>query len=152
MTEIGSVAGKIEISIAAQHERAGAQETPANGVIGAVRHKPHGVLGVLGPFNFPMHLPNGHIAPALLAGNAVLFKPSEKTPASGLALCALWHEAGVPENVLQCCIGGPEFGRALVTHPDTNGLFVYRQCVGGAVDLPRPCGEAGQDPGPGTGR
>ena len=49
----------------------------------AVRHKPHGVLAVLGPYNFPAHLPNGHIVPALIAGNAVVFKPSEKTPAIG---------------------------------------------------------------------
>ena len=49
----------------------------------ALRHKPHGVLAVLGPFNFPAHLPNGHIVPALIAGNAVVFKPSEKTPAVG---------------------------------------------------------------------
>ena len=55
----------------------------------AVRHKPHGVLAVLGPYNFPAHLPNGHIVPALIAGNAVVFKPSEKTPATGEFLVRL---------------------------------------------------------------
>ncbi|MFX9740662.1 aldehyde dehydrogenase family protein, partial [Acinetobacter baumannii] len=61
----------------------------------ALRHKPHGVLAVLGPYNFPAHLPNGHIVPALLAGNAVVFKPSEKTPAVGAYLVDCLREAGV---------------------------------------------------------
>ena len=60
----------------------------------AVRHKPHGVLAVLGPYNFPAHLPNGHIVPALLAGNAVVFKPSEKTPAVGEFLANVFTTLG----------------------------------------------------------
>ena len=60
--------------------RASSSADPGNRV--GVRHKPHGVLAVLGPYNFPAHLPNGHIVPALIAGNAVVFKPSEKTPAT----------------------------------------------------------------------
>ena len=77
----------------------------------AVRHKPHGVLAVLGPYNFPAHLPNGHIVPALIAGNAVVFKPSEKTPAVGAFLVDCFHEAGVPEGVVRLLIGGPDAGQ-----------------------------------------
>src|SRR3546814_18129310 len=85
----------------------------ALGVRAAVRHKPHGVLAVLGPYNFPAHLPNGHIIPALIAGNAVVFKPSEHTPAVGGMLVDLYREAGIPEGVVRVVQGGPAEGRAL---------------------------------------
>ena len=123
-TEVGAVINKVEISIGAYGER-----TPMRrleGALGskvAVRHKPHGVLAVLGPYNFPAHLPNGHIVPALIAGNAVVFKPSEKTPASGRLLVECFHEAGVPEGVLRLLIGGPDEGRALAAEPDIDGLL-----------------------------
>ena len=82
--EVESVIGKVEISIRAYAERTGQRklDSALQGTA-AVRHKPHGVMAVLGPFNFPAHLPNGHIVPALIAGNAVILKPSEKTPATG---------------------------------------------------------------------
>ena len=89
----------------------------------AVRHKPHGVLAVLGPYNFPAHLPNGHIVPALLAGNAVVFKPSEKTPATGAMLVDCFHEAGVPAGVLRLLVGGPDQGRALAKEEGIDGLL-----------------------------
>ena len=63
------------------------------------------------PYNFPAHLPNGHIVPALIAGNAVVFKPSEKTPATGAFLVECFHEAGIPEGVVRLLIGGPDEGR-----------------------------------------
>ena len=84
----------------------------------ALRHKPHGVMAVLGPYNFPAHLPNGHIVPALIAGNVVIFKPSEKTPAVGEFLTRCFHEAKVPEGVVQCIHGGAEVGQALVEQLD----------------------------------
>jgi len=89
----------------------------------AVRHKPHGVLGVLGPYNFPAHLPNGHIVPALIAGNAVVFKPSEKTPATGEFLVNCFHEAKIPHGVVRLLIGGPNEGRALAGEPGIDGLL-----------------------------
>src|SRR3982751_4797467 len=88
-----------------------------------VRHKPHGGLAVLGPYNFPAHLPNGHIVPALIAGNAVVFKPSEKTPATGAMLVQCFHEAGVPKGVVRLLIGGPDEGRALASEPGIDGLL-----------------------------
>jgi succinylglutamic semialdehyde dehydrogenase len=78
---------------------------------------------VLGPYNFPAHLPNGHIVPALLAGNSVVFKPSEKTPATGKLLVELFHAAGVPTGVLRLVIGGIDEGKALVSHPDIEGIL-----------------------------
>ncbi|QIQ86642.1 succinylglutamate-semialdehyde dehydrogenase [Erythrobacter sp.] len=123
-TEIDAVMGKVDISVQAYAERTGKKKFDS-GIQGtaAVRHKPHGVLAVLGPYNFPAHLPNGHIVPALIAGNAVLFKPSEKTPACGEMLVKCFHEAGVPETVVQLVIGGPEEGKALVAHPGIDGVL-----------------------------
>ncbi len=122
-TEVASVIGKVEISIAAQAERAGVSAPEAGGMVQALRHKPHGVLAVLGPYNFPAHLPNGHIVPALLAGNAVVFKPSELTPAVGLYMAQLWAGAGLPNGVLQVVVGAAETGRALAGHPGLDGLL-----------------------------
>ena len=81
------------------------------------------MLAVLGPYNFPAHLPNGHIVPALIAGNAIVFKPSEKTPACGEFLVQCYHEAGVPEGAVRLLIGGPDEGRALASQPGIDGLL-----------------------------
>lgn len=123
-TEVESVANKVDISIKAYAERTPNRRIEgAMGLRNAVRHKPHGTLAVLGPYNFPAHLPNGHIVPALLAGNSVLFKPSEKTPAVGAKLVELFHDAGVPQEVLRLIVGGPDAGRALAGHADIDGLL-----------------------------
>ena len=123
-TEIGSVVNKVDISIEAYAERTPMRRMEAAmGNKIAVRHKPHGVLGVLGPYNFPAHLPNGHIVPALIAGNAVVFKPSEKTPAVGEMLVDCFHEAGVPKGVLRLLIGGPDQGRSLAGQSGIDGLL-----------------------------
>jgi succinylglutamic semialdehyde dehydrogenase len=123
-TEVEAVVNKVDISVAAYADRTAQRRLEgAMGARVAVRHKPHGVLGVLGPYNFPAHLPNGHIVPALLAGNAIVFKPSEKTPAVGEYLVSLYHEAGVPEGAVTCVQGGPETGKALAAHPGLDGLL-----------------------------
>jgi succinylglutamic semialdehyde dehydrogenase len=119
-TEIDAAVNKVEISIRAHQERTGARDLGAGAHL---RHKPHGVLAVLGPYNFPAHLPNGHMVPALLAGNAVVFKPSEKAPASGEMLIRLYHESGVPDGVARLLVGGPAEGRALSAHPGIDGLL-----------------------------
>jgi succinylglutamic semialdehyde dehydrogenase len=124
LTEVEAVIAKVEISIKAYAERTGQRRLDgAMGATAAVRHKPHGVMAVLGPYNFPAHLPNGHIVPALIAGNAVVFKPSEKTPATGALLVACLHRAGIPADVAQLLVGGPDEGRALVAHPDVGGVL-----------------------------
>lgn len=123
-TEVESVVAKVEISIAAYSERTAQHRIDgALGARTALRHKPHGVLAVLGPFNFPAHLPNGHIVPALLAGNGVVFKPSEKTPATGEFLVDCYHAAGVPPEVVRCLPGGPAEGAALAGHEAVDGLL-----------------------------
>ena len=123
-TEVASVIAKVDISVSAYSERTGQRRMEADaGSRMALRHKPHGVLAVLGPYNFPAHLPNGHIVPALIAGNAVVFKPSEKTPASGAFLIDCLREAGVPEGCARVLIGGPAEGKALAAHPDIDGLL-----------------------------
>ena len=123
-TEVEAVVNKVDISVAAYAERTAQRRVEgAMGARVAVRHKPHGVLAVLGPYNFPAHLPNGHIVPALIAGNAIVFKPSEKTPAVGEYLVKLYHEAGVPEEVVRVAQGGPEIGKTLAAHPGLDGLL-----------------------------
>ncbi len=123
-TETEAVMRKVDISVASYAERTAQRRLDgAVGAKSAVRHKPHGVLAVLGPYNFPAHLPNGHIVPALLAGNTVVFKPSEKTPAVGERLVQLFHRAGVPEDALICLQGGVEVGKALAAHPGIDGLL-----------------------------
>jgi succinylglutamic semialdehyde dehydrogenase len=123
-TEVAAVVNKVDISVEAYAERTPQRKMEA--ALGnriAVRHKPHGVLGVLGPYNFPAHLPNGHIVPALIAGNAVVFKPSEKTPATGEYLVHCFHEAKIPHGVVRLLIGGPDQGKALAGHSGIDGLL-----------------------------
>ncbi|NUR45920.1 MAG: succinylglutamate-semialdehyde dehydrogenase [Sphingomonas sp.] len=123
-TEVAAVVNKVDISVEAYAERTPQRKMEAAmGNRIAVRHKPHGVLGVLGPYNFPAHLPNGHIVPALIAGNAVVFKPSEKTPAVGEYLVNCFHEAKIPDGVVRLLIGGPDQGRALAGDSGIDGLL-----------------------------
>ncbi|MFN9579816.1 MAG: succinylglutamate-semialdehyde dehydrogenase [Novosphingobium sp.] len=123
-TELESVINKVEISIRAYAERT-SQRKLDNAMQGtaALRHKPHGVMAVLGPYNFPAHLPNGHIVPALIAGNAIVFKPSEKTPATAELLVQCFHRAGISAAVVQLLIGGPAEGQALVAHDGIDGVL-----------------------------
>ncbi|MFA6218548.1 MAG: succinylglutamate-semialdehyde dehydrogenase [Erythrobacter sp.] len=123
-TEVEAVIGKVEISITAYAERTGQKKlNSALQGTAALRHKPHGLMAVLGPYNFPAHLPNGHIVPALIAGNVVVFKPSEKTPAVGEFLTRCFHEGGVPAGVIQCLHGGASAGKALVEHDGVDGVL-----------------------------
>ena len=121
--EVGLMIAKIEHSVRAYHERTGTRQSEEAGVRHIVWHKPHGVVAVFGPFNFPAHLPNGHIVPALLAGNCVLFKPSEQTPLVGQETVKLWHEAGIPKGVLQLLQGERETGELIAAHEELDGLY-----------------------------
>jgi succinylglutamic semialdehyde dehydrogenase len=122
-TEVDSMIGKIPLSIAAMNERRPPTESTVPGGIAATRFKPIGVVAVLGPFNFPGHLPNGHIVPALLAGNAVIFKPSELTPMVAQVTIECWHATGLPPGVINLVQGGASTGAALSGHPTIDGLF-----------------------------
>lgn len=144
-TEVEAVKNKVEISITAYAERTG-QKKLDSALQGsaALRHKPHGVMAVLGPYNFPAHLPNGHIVPALIAGNVVVFKPSEKTPAVGEFLTKLFHEAEIPEDVIQCVHGGADIGKAMVAHPDIDGLLFTGSAPAGIAINKKLAGDPGK--------
>lgn len=134
--EVENVINKVEISISAFAERT-PQRKLDNALKGtmAVRHKPHGVMAVIGPFNAPAHLPNNHIVPALIAGNAVIFKPSEKAPATGEMLVRCYHRAGISAALVQLVIGGPDEGQALVAHDGVDGvLFTGSAHVGISIN------------------
>lgn len=122
-TEAAAMKAKIAISIKAYHERTGTTENTLSGARTFIRHKPHGVVAVFGPYNFPGHLPNGHIVPALLAGNTVVFKPSELTPATAELAVKLWEQAGLPKGVINLIQGERDTGVYLANHPELDGLF-----------------------------
>ncbi|MNZ65873.1 N-succinylglutamate 5-semialdehyde dehydrogenase [compost metagenome] len=122
-TEVTSMVNKVAISVQAHRERTGEKSGPLADATAVLRHKPHGVVAVFGPYNFPGHLPNGHIVPALLAGNAVIFKPSELTPKVAELTVQCWAEAGLPAGVLNLVQGARDTGVALAGHADIDGLF-----------------------------
>ncbi|MGB2221783.1 succinylglutamate-semialdehyde dehydrogenase [Neptunomonas phycophila] len=123
LTEVTAMVNKIEISINAAIERTGQKVSDVPGAKAVLRHKPHGVVAVFGPYNFPGHLPNGHIVPALIAGNTVVFKPSELTPHVAEQMVGLWAQAGLPAGVLNLVQGEKDTGIALANHAGLDGLF-----------------------------
>jgi succinylglutamic semialdehyde dehydrogenase len=134
LTEVDAMINKVGVSIQAFNERRKSQVVESATGISATRFKPHGVVGVFGPFNFPGHLPNGHILPALLAGNTVVFKPSELAPLVGEKTIDVWKEAGLPGGVIGMIQGGREIGQALLAHPGVDGiLFTGSAGVGKAM-------------------
>ena len=122
-TEVTTMVNKVAISVQSYRERTGEKSGPLGDATAVLRHKPHGVVAVFGPYNFPGHLPNGHIVPALLAGNTVLFKPSELTPKVAELTVKCWIEAGLPAGVLNLLQGDRETGIALAANPGIDGLF-----------------------------
>ena len=122
-TEVTSMINKVAISVQSYRERTGEKSGPLGDATAVLRHKPHGVVAVFGPYNFPGHLPNGHIVPALLAGNSVVFKPSELTPKVAELTVKCWIEAGLPAGVLNLLQGARETGIALAAHTGIDGLF-----------------------------
>lgn len=121
--EVASMVSKVEISIRAFEERTFRKESTQGDASVILRHRPHGVVAVLGPYNFPGHLPNGHIVPALLAGNVVVFKPSEYTPMTAQKTVELWLAAGLPAGVINLVQGGAATGALLAAHSDLDGVF-----------------------------
>lgn len=121
--EVDSMIGKVPASIEAFNERRRPVERESASGLAATRFKPHGVAAVFGPFNFPGHLPNGHIVPALLAGNTVIFKPSEAAPLVAQMTLELWELARLPAGVLNLVQGARDTGGALAQHRGIDGLF-----------------------------
>ncbi len=130
--EVSAVIGKVAISIEAHEDRTGTRTIDLGGMTSVTRHRPHGVMAVFGPYNFPAHLPNGHIVPALIAGNTIVFKPSEETPAVAEAMASFWEEAGLPAGVLNVVQGAADTGRALAA-ADIDGLLFTGSARTGAL-------------------
>ncbi len=122
-TEVDAMIGKVPTSIQAHRERHKSFETDMAGVHGHTYYKPHGTLAVFGPFNLPGHLPNGHIVPALLAGNTVVHKPSEQAPSVAAFVLQLWHDAQIPPGVINLVQGSRDTGEAIVRHRQLDGLL-----------------------------
>lgn len=103
---------------------------------------PRGVAAVIAPWNFPLAIPAGMVSAALVTGNTVLFKPSERSPLMGRLLTDILHEAGVPSGAVICLPGGPEIGRALAASPEistiafTGSQDVGLQLIAGAAAMP----------------
>ncbi len=116
-TETSAVIQKIELSIRAYHERTSPSITETSDTQNCLRYKPHGITAVLGAFNFPAHLSNGHIVPALLAGNTIVYKPSEHTPFVAEFITQCWHNSGLPKGVLNLVQGNAETAHALIESP-----------------------------------
>jgi succinylglutamic semialdehyde dehydrogenase len=114
LTEASTVIGKVKLSISAYQERTSNQHFDGAAGDTWLRYKPHGVVAVLGAFNFPAHLSNGHIVPALLAGNTVVLKPSELTPAVSQLIIDFWQQAGLPNGVINCIQGNASTGQLLL--------------------------------------
>ena len=133
-TEVASMVAKIDISVQAHAERTGSREMPSGDGKCLLTHRPHGVMAVLGPYNFPGHLPNGHIVPALVAGNTVVFKPSEYAPGVGSLMARCWQEAGLPPGVLNLVNGARSVGESLVGNEHVDGvLFTGSHATGVAL-------------------
>ncbi|MFT5422514.1 MAG: succinylglutamic semialdehyde dehydrogenase [Phycisphaerales bacterium] len=141
--EANLIAGKVDITLeqgpdTGRQRVSGFEFSMGQSKAASCWFRPHGVMTVIGPFNFPAHLPNGHIIPALLMGNTIVFKPSEKTPAVGQFLAQMYHDAltaaDAPTGVFNLVHGAVEVSKALTAHPDADGvLFTGSWPVGRAI-------------------
>jgi succinylglutamic semialdehyde dehydrogenase len=125
--EVGAAIAKIALSIESYQQRRREQWLDEGSVSHAqrrIRYRPLGVSLVLGPFNFPLHLPGGQIVPALLSGNTVVFKPSEQATAVGHWMVEAWRRAGLPPDVLQMITGGVSTATAAIDSPHVAGVFL----------------------------
>ncbi|MFM8454801.1 MAG: succinylglutamate-semialdehyde dehydrogenase, partial [Gammaproteobacteria bacterium] len=123
LQEVQAAINKLEISKKSAEERYPKHAQEKDGLRSEIEHKPHGVAVVLGPFNFPLHLPHGHIIPALLAGNTIVFKPSPKVSAVAELYMKLWQDIGLPDGVINLIYGEADIAQALFKHPYTQALY-----------------------------
>ncbi len=139
-TEAGSMIAKVDISIKAYEDRCRELKVDGAGFSGKAVYHAHGVCAILGPFNFPGHLPNGHLVPALIAGNTIVFKPSEKTPSVAELIVKCLEEAGLPPGVFNVVQGALTTAKALLNQPELRavlftgsvpaGLAIHRHFAG----------------------
>ncbi len=139
-TEVAAVVGKVTNSIDAILKRRWTTTEQIGAYVAVTRFRPHGVMLVLGPFNLPAHLPGSHIVPALLAGNTIVFKPSELAPSVGQWLASAWIDAGLPKGVLNLVHGAApiaihaaqssEVAGVLFTGSEQAGTSLHRSLAG----------------------
>jgi succinylglutamic semialdehyde dehydrogenase len=132
-TEVTTMAAKVDISVQSYGARTGEVANKVADGNAVLRHRPHGVFGVFGPYNFPGHLPNGHIVPALIAGNTLVFKPSEYAPRTAIKTVQLWEKAGLPAGVLNLVNGGRNSGVALGQDDGLDGVLFTGSCQTGVA-------------------
>lgn len=133
-SEVQAAASKVEHTIDAMRVRRSLWSDNAVPLESIIRYRPIGLMVVLGPFNLPLHLPGAHIVPALMMGNVVIFKPSEKAPRTGEWIQRAWEEAGLPRNVLQTLQGAAETATSLVSSQEIEGVcFTGSHRVGAAL-------------------
>ncbi len=130
-SEVDSMINKVPLSLEAMQKRRAEESRPQGDARALTRFKAHGVAAVLGPFNMPGHLPNGHIVPALLAGNTVVFKSSEYAPLVANRMAECFHAAKLPGGMISVIHGGRETGAALAAHRDINALFFTGSAAAG---------------------
>jgi succinylglutamic semialdehyde dehydrogenase len=121
--EVDTVVKKVDLSISAYAQRTGCHEQAMGQARSVLSHAPHGIVAILGPFNFPAHLPNGHLVPALIAGNCAVFKPSELAPLTGALMADCWREAGLPAGCLSLLQGGRSTAEFILERPEVAGVF-----------------------------
>lgn len=131
--EIDWMIGKVAITRTAYDARTPTTARDIAGGRALLTHRPHGVMAVFGPYNFPGHLPNGHIVPALLAGNTVVFKPSRLTPFIAELMAGCWHDAGLPDGVVNLLQGTRIMGAALAGHAGIDGLLFTGSSATGTI-------------------
>jgi succinylglutamic semialdehyde dehydrogenase len=143
-TEVTTMANKIDISVQSYHARTGESQSKIADGDAVLRHRPHGVFGVFGPYNYPGHLPNGHIVPALIAGNTVVFKPSEYAPQTAIKTVELWEKAGLPAGVINLVNGARDTGAALAQNAGLDGILFTGSYRTGAILHKQFAGQPGK--------
>jgi succinylglutamic semialdehyde dehydrogenase len=129
LTEVDAMISKVDLTLGEGRRFTDTENLPD--LPGEIRHRPLGVVAVIGPFNFPGHLPNGQIVPALLLGNCVVHKASERTPSAAVWMARCFDEAGFPAGVVNVVQGPGEHGQVLASHPEIDGvMFTGSSAVG----------------------
>lgn len=138
-TEIGAMMGKLAPTVKAFEERSSDSYREQPNGISRTKFRPHGVVAIIGPYNFPGHMPNGQILPALLAGNTVVLKPSEYAPATSQMIVDCWQKVDLPRGVLNMLQGGANVGKQLCIHEKVNGvLFTGSRSAGESIRMTTP--------------
>lgn len=139
---------EVREAIVLLHQAAGLLSQPQGlvlpseaGRLSYARRQPHGVVGVISPFNFPLILSLRSVAPALAVGNAVVLKPDPQTPVSGGFLIArLFEEAGLPKGLLHVLPGRADAGEALCKHPEVR-MIAFTGSTGAGRKVAAVAGE-----------